>query len=147
MSVDEAKIINQTITRLLSMREHSEFELRQKLAAKEYDLLVCETQLQVFIERNLQSDQRYLESYVRTAYIKGKGPQFIRQTLKQHNIEGAHVSEHLKGEDYDWHSSAIEVRKKRFGEDPPVDFADKQKQMRFLQYRGFEQDQINTAFD
>ena len=34
MSVDEAKIINQTISRLLSKRENSHFELLQKLALK-----------------------------------------------------------------------------------------------------------------
>ena len=147
MSLDEAKIINQTITRLLSMREHSQFELLQKLTAKGHSHLSCEKLLQLFIDKNIQSDQRYLESYIRSAYLKGKGPQVIRQTLKQHNIEGLCVSEQIKDEDYDWFSLAIKVRHKKFGEKPPVDFSDKQKQMRFLQYRGFEQEQINAAFE
>lgn len=147
MSLDEAKIINQTITRLLSMREQSQFELLQKLAAKGFSNTASERQLQLFIEKGIQSDQRYLASYVRGAYLKGKGPQVIRQSLQQHNIEGAHVSLHIKDEDYDWYGLAIKVRNKRFGETPPIDCSDKEKQIRFLQYRGFEQAHINEAFD
>lgn len=147
MSVDEAKIINQTITRLLSMREHSQFELLRKLAVKGHCQLSSENQLQLFIEKGIQSDQRYLESYVRSAYLKGKGPQVIRQVLKQHNIEGTHVSEHIKNEDYDWYSLAAKVRNKRFGEILPCEGVAKLKQMRFLQYRGFEKEHIKAAFE
>ncbi len=147
MTEDEAKIINHTITRLLSRREHSQFELIQKLIARGFNEKLCEKQLQFFIDKRIQSDERYLEAYVRSAFIKGKGPQVIRQTLNQHNIEGGHVNEHIYDEDYDWYKLATEVRIKRFGQSPPLDFTDKQKQMRFLQYRGFEQEQINAAFD
>jgi regulatory protein len=36
---------------------------------------------------------------------------------------------------------------KRFGDPLPDDWIDKQKQMRFLQYRGFTQEQIKYAFE
>lgn len=147
MSVDEAKIINQIITRLLSRREHSRFEILQKLKVKGYAKFECETQLQDFIDRKFQSDSRYAQSYVRTAYIKGKGPQFIRQSLKQHNIDESLVSEYIANEDYNWFDLALHVKVKRFGEKPPIDYLEKQKQMRFLQYRGFEQEHINATFD
>jgi regulatory protein len=129
------------------MREHSVVELLQKLKAKEYDSHLCEQQVQLFSDKCLQSDARFVESFVRSAFNRGKGPQHIRMTLRQHNIEGTDVSECINNEDFDWHELAIAVRTKRFGESPPQDFTDKQKQMRFLQYRGFEQDQINSAFD
>ena len=145
MSEDQAKIINHTITRLLSRREHSQFELMQKLLAKGLDDALCRQQLQFFIDKRIQSDERYIEAYVRSAYQKGKGPQVIRQTLAQHDIEG--VSEYIFNDDYDWYALASEVRIKRFGDGAHVDFAEKQKQMRFLQYRGFEQEQINAAFE
>lgn len=146
-SEDEAKIINHTITRLLSRREHSQFELIQKLVARELNEKLCYQQLQFFIDKHIQSDQRYLEAYVRSAYLKGKGPQVIRQTLSQHNIEGVNVNEQIHDEEYDWYNLAFDVRKKRFGKAKPADFIDKQKQMRFLQYRGFEQEHINAAFE
>jgi regulatory protein len=147
MTKDEAKIINNTIARLLSMREHSEFELLQKLNVKGFSPKLCEQQLQLFIDKRLQSDARYLESFVRSAFNKGKGPQHIRQSLKQHNIEGVEVKESIYNADFDWFELACKVREKRFGENPPADFHMKQKQMRFLQYRGFEQEHISAAFD
>lgn len=147
MSENQAKIINHAITRMLARREHSQYEVLQKLAAKEFDPRLCEQQLQIFIDRRLQSDQRYLESFVRSSFNKGKGPQNIRQSLKQHNIDGADVKACIYCDDYDWYDLASKVRTKRFGTKMPDDFASKQKQMRFLQYRGFEQEQINAAFD
>ncbi|MDH3812818.1 MAG: RecX family transcriptional regulator, partial [Gammaproteobacteria bacterium] len=35
---------------------------------------------------------------------------------------------------------------KKFGTSAPSDFKEKARQMRFLQYRGFEQDHIQSAF-
>ena len=40
---------------------------------------------------------------------------------------------------------ARSTREKKFGADQPVEFKDKARQMRFLQYRGFETDHIQTA--
>ena len=146
MSQELAKIINHSITRLLSRREHSRFELLQKLIAKGHSPILCEQQLQLFIDKNIQSDDRFVEVFVRSAYYNGKGPQHIRQSLKQHNIDGAIVKQCILDKAFNWYECATNVRIKRFGENLPNDFTDKQKQMRFLQYRGFEQDQINAAF-
>ena len=115
--------------------------------AKELNENLCWQQLQLFVERNLQSDVRYAESFTRTCLIKGKGPNIIRQQLKQHNIEGNTITDCLKNEEYDWFEAAAKVREKKYGEALPLQFADKQKQMRFLQYRGFEQSQIKEAFE
>ncbi len=49
--------------------------------------------------------------------------------------------------DQDWSALALEVRRKKFGEIEPVDLKDKARQMRFLQYRGFESDQVRAALD
>jgi regulatory protein len=48
---------------------------------------------------------------------------------------------------FDWFESSKAVRVKRFGDPLPADWTDKQKQMRFLQYRGFTQEQIKYAFE
>ena len=47
--------------------------------------------------------------------------------------------------DEDWRALATEVRVKKFGRSRPAEFKDKARQMRFLQYRGFEQDQVRAA--
>jgi len=147
MTDTDTKIINQSITRFLSRREHSFNELLEKLLAKGFDQNLCTQQLIKFKEKDIQSDTRFVESFVRNAYMNGKGPQFIRQSMYTHQINESLASEHISSDEYDWYNLAIQVRQKRFSQLPPTDFKDKQKQMRFLQYRGFEQDHINAAFD
>ena len=45
----------------------------------------------------------------------------------------------------DWFEQARQVREKKFGAELPVAFKEKTRQMRFLQYRGFDTDQIQHA--
>ena len=72
---------------LLSRREHSQLELRKKLVAKGFaDDEVDELLLRLH-EENLQSDERYAESYVRQRVDKGYGPIRIRQELRQKGCE------------------------------------------------------------
>lgn len=147
MSDNDAKIIRHKLTRLLSRREQSQHELRRKLADLELaPELVSETMTK-FAEKDIQSDYRYAEAVVRGAYRKGKGPVFIERSLKEHNIDYNLVKELTADESFDWFELAKAVRLKRFGEHLPDDWADKQKQMRFLQYRGFAQEQIKYAFE
>jgi regulatory protein len=44
-----------------------------------------------------------------------------------------------------WGNLAAIVREKRFGKIIPTDYKEKAKQIRFLQYRGFTIEQINTT--
>ena len=147
MSQNDTKIITRAITQYLSRREHSYCELLQKLAKKEYPKALCEQQLQLFVDKGLQSDQRFVESFVRIAYRNGKGPQFIRQSMFAHQIDEAVANDYMKTDEFDWYAAAIKVRIKRFGENQDLDFTEMQKQKRFLQYRGFEQAHINEAFN
>ena len=45
----------------------------------------------------------------------------------------------------DWSAIAREVRRRRFGPKAPADWAEKGRQARFLQYRGFSNDHIRSA--
>jgi regulatory protein len=51
----------------------------------------------------------------------------------------------LEASDADWYELAREIRSRKFGRLKPADFKEKAKQMRFLQYRGFEPDHIQVA--
>jgi regulatory protein len=55
------------------------------------------------------------------------------------------IHETLEEVEQDWFALAREVRQKKFGCDAPIDFQEKARQMRFLQYRGFGPDQIRAA--
>jgi regulatory protein len=57
------------------------------------------------------------------------------------------IDEVLDDRDDDWRSLARTIRQRKFGPDQPRDFREKARQMRFLQYRGFDPDQIQAAMD
>ncbi len=147
MSDNDAKIIRHKLTRLLSRREHSQTELRKKLSDLEISSELIDETIKKFAEKDIQSDVRFAEAVVRGAYLRGKGPVFIERELNNHNIDFALVRELVNDEDFDWFESSKAVRVKRFGADLPDDWTAKQKQMRFLQYRGFAQEQIKYAFE
>ncbi|MFQ3208455.1 MAG: regulatory protein [Glaciecola sp.] len=147
MSDNDAKIIRHKLTRLLSRREHSQTELRKKLADLELDRDLVDDTIDQFAKKDIQSDVRYAEAVVRGAYRKGKGPVFIERTLYNHDIDFQLVRALTKDESFDWFESSKAVRVKRFGDELPDDWTYKQKQMRFLQYRGFTQEQIKYAFE
>ena len=71
---------------------------------------------------------------------QGKGPLKIASELKQRGINKFNLDV------FDWIKLAKEVRNKKFGDTPPLDFNDQAKQKRFLQSRGFGFDEINEAF-
>ncbi len=69
----------------------------------------------------------------------------IRQELGQRGISDSTVELALEEADPDWYAMVRQIRTKKFGRERPVDFAEKARQMRFLQYRGFEQGHIQAA--
>lgn len=146
MDPEQIKKINSTITRFLARREYSVFELTQKLVEREFDLPSIEKQLSLFIQKNLQSDSRYAQSVVRIGYMNGKGPRYIEQKLKQQKIDEDLYQTYMFSDEFDWFAKAHEVRMKKYGDAEGIDFKVKQKQMRFLQSRGFDLEQIKEAF-
>jgi regulatory protein len=131
---------------LLARREHSVAELRRKLLAKGYAQLAVDEQLRLLEQENLLSDQRFAESYVNFRSKKGFGPVRIRLELKEKGVNATLIEEYLDNNDY-WRNIAKEVREKRFGTTLPKDYKDIAKQMRFLQYRGFSNEQLRHLFD
>jgi len=130
---------------LLARREHARAELEQKLASAGFDAEVAEEAVQRLVDEGLQSDRRFVESFVQSRIRQGKGPVRIHADLGQRGIAAGLVDEILQQAGEDWYALAREVRAKKFGPSPPVEFRDKARQMRFLQYRGFEPDQVQAA--
>lgn len=131
--------------RLLSRREHSADELKRKLKAKGIDLTLIEEIIQELAQENLQSDERFAESYQRSRRGSGYGPVRIQQELKQRGISDEIIAAVVIEDDSTWAESAKQVRDKRFGTSLPGSAADRAKQMRFLQYRGFTHQQLKYA--
>ncbi|MGI9205101.1 MAG: regulatory protein RecX [Woeseiaceae bacterium] len=129
----------------LARREYGHDELIAKLTKAGYAADVTADVVSVLRDDGLQSDQRFSESFVQSRVNQGKGPVRIRQELAERGIRSGDVSDALENAGADWYAIALEIRRKKFGFDLPADFKEKARQMRFLQYRGFEQDHIQAA--
>lgn len=129
----------------LARREYGQAELIKKLADKGYDRDVAGQAVVKLTAEGLQSDQRFAESFVQSRINQGKGPVRIRLDLGQRGIGDAVIHQAIEQSGADWRALARDVRCRKFSDAVPADFKAKAKQMQFLQYRGFEQDQVQAA--
>lgn len=130
----------------LARREYGEVELVKKLADKGYKRNVVEDEIRRLGDEGLQSDSRFAEAFVQSRINQGKGPVRIRADLSQRGIRDGVIEGAIEEAGCDWYELAVQERVKKFGAEVPEGFKEKARQMRFLQYRGFEQDHIQSAF-
>ena len=89
---------------------------------------------------NYQSDQRVAEMVLSSQKRKGKGPNRIKLALKNKKVDSELIQDELK--ETDWVAEAYQLKIKKFGKAVERDPKQKAKQIRFLQYRGFDLDTI-----
>lgn len=130
---------------LLASREHSRLQLFRKLTSRDFSPEDVNPILDQLAQEGLQSDARFAESFVRSKADRGQGPIRIAAELREHGINDAMVADYLDATDSAWYELARKVREKRFGADLPEDYATRSKQARFLQYRGFNAEQVRVA--
>ena len=130
----------------LARREHSHAELVQKMTKAGFDPAVSADAIDKLCAEGLQSDRRFVESFIQSRINQGKGPARIRADLGQRGLSDGLVGEMLDEAGADWYALATAARQRKFGAEDPVDFKEKARQMRFLQYRGFESDHVQAAF-
>ena len=145
----------------LSRREYGRAELKQKLLDKEQDPAQIEKLLIEFAEKGYQSDYRTALMLVREGIRKGRGRTHIKRSFYQRKVdippnidalidEAQAASEAFSdivredSEDnepsVDWLRLAVEARVKKYGDAIPSAPKEKARQLRFLQYRGFQAD-------
>src|SRR5690606_27797054 len=100
---------------LLAMREHSVAELRQKLQKKFKDSELVNQVIDDLATRNLQSDERFAEAFVKMRIRQGKGPVRILYELKEKGIAEDLAAALVDLSDQLWVDLAKEVCLKRFG--------------------------------
>ncbi|MES1927573.1 regulatory protein RecX [Salinisphaera sp. T31B1] len=131
----------------LARREHAYAELVVKLRKREHAADEIGPVLDELVDDGLLSDARYAEAVVRSKSERGIGPQRIRAELTAVGVGDGVIDMAFENVPVDWFALANAVRRKRFGNDVPTDFPTRAKQMRFLQRRGFDTDQLRAAFD
>jgi regulatory protein len=129
----------------LARREYGRQELERKLKTAGFDADVAATAVAALTGDGLQDDRRYVESFARSRISQGKGPVRIHQELGERGLDASLIDAVLDEIGADWFELALSARRKKFGNALPADFKAKARQMRFLQYRGFESAHIQAA--
>ncbi len=129
----------------LARREYGLGELKRKLANAGFQRDAVERAADQLAAEGLQDDARFAEGFVQARANRGKGPVTIQSELAQRGLDAGLVNTALAESGVDWFALAREVRLKKFGEAVPVTWKEKARQMRFLQYRGFDPEQIRAA--
>ncbi|MGR5149168.1 recombination regulator RecX [Photobacterium alginatilyticum] len=131
----------------LSRRDHAEKELRQKLKTRGY----CESDITEAIDfcqdYNWLDDARYAGMMMRNGIAKGWGELRIKQEMKMKGVHGTIVSQIFEENDTDWYEQAREVARRKFGNSEMDTPKEKARRFRFMQYRGFDFEQIKYALD
>ncbi|QHH97390.1 regulatory protein RecX [Acinetobacter dispersus] len=128
---------------LLTRRDYSKAELISKLNLYAINPDEVANLVEELAQQNYQSDQRVAELTLASQIRKGKGLQRIKQALKAKQLDAELITEELQ--EVDWLDQAYQLKVKKFGEEVATDPKIKAKQVRFLQYRGFDMGVIMKA--
>jgi regulatory protein len=128
----------------LARRDYACEDLRRKLLQKGYDSGVIAALLDQLRAEKLLDDRRYAENFVAYHAARGQGPLRVRAELRKKGLEGPLVEECLDAYP-EWISQLRKAQQKKFGATPPSNYADRQRQSKFLAYRGFTGAQIRAA--
>ena len=128
--------------RLLSRREHSTLEIRDKLLKRDFDEAEIEQSIIELQKGGWLSDERFAEAYIRMRQLKGFGPIRISMELNERGVKEDIVARFLQADDASWRQTLKQQYLKKYKNKSIEDYNDKAKRLRFLQYRGFSMDMI-----
>lgn len=160
--------------RLLGQRDHGEAELRRKLltppqpfsrpssykvrqnqearkpATPKEPEEICPEQVEQVIaycyEHGWLDDAKFAARYISGRSNRGLGAQRIRSELTQKGVDKEVIAEALENAEVDWCTKAYELATHKFGQPLPTEWKEKSKVLRYLLYRGFFQEEIQSIY-
>lgn len=151
--------------RLLTLRDHSEAELRRKLAAPPAarqrfnarpdvnaadapDITAADIQLVIdyCLQNDWLDDARFSLRYVNSRSKRGYGEQKIRMELLQKGINRETIDNAFTEAQIDRSAQAQDVAWKKFGQPLSLDREARAKVQRYLLSRGFSYDEIRSIY-
>tara|TARA_B100001559_G_scaffold244660_1_gene207735 strand:+ start:810 stop:1271 length:462 start_codon:yes stop_codon:yes gene_type:complete len=142
--LDEPKAIRLKIMDFLSRREHSSKEIYQKMSRKVESKEMLLESIEELERDGLLSDERFAESYFQSRKRRGFGPLRIKSELIQRGVKESLFYSLEK--EIDWSSNALDALKKKLNGKVPQETKEILKLKNFLNYRGFEFQDIDKAF-
>jgi regulatory protein len=141
------KQVMNTAVRILTHRDHSKYELKQKLQRRSFENKVIETVIAECERLDYINDHRTAHLYILQLKRKCFGRRYIRMALKKKRLSGA-VAENLLQENYpeaDERKNAgklLEKKSETFESEKNLKKR-REKMYRFLYSRGFSKDVIS----
>ena len=134
--------IRKKILDLLSRREHSKYELVLKLERRvdSSDKLLKE--IDKLSDQNLQSDERFSESYIRSRYNSGFGPSRIKYDLSKRRVAESIINDAFREIDLNWVEKLKKENIKKYGNENPKNMQELSKRTKFFVHRGFDKEMI-----
>ena len=139
--------ITKLITKYLSIREHSKLELINKLSKKGFELNEINESVDEFSLKNIQSDTRFTEEFLRSRVKKNKGPRLISSELSSRGISESIITSKIAEISVDtWQNHAHKALIKKL-KDTNLSIKDEDKIYSFLIGRGFDYKMIKYVID
>jgi regulatory protein len=145
MPDDQFNIIYNKSLDLLSRREHSRKEIKEKLLLRYENTEHINVVLEKLVSNNLINDSRFAEAYVLNRKRKGFGPKKIIFELISKGVKESIANEVVEIEG-GWIEAARSAFKKKYKDDQNIETKEKLKQKTFLQNRGFGFKEIESVF-
>jgi len=130
---------------LLSRREHSSKEIKEKLLLRFDDKVIINSVITKLEENNLINDTRFAEAYVSSRKRKGFGPKKISFELLSKGVSES-VANRIIDEEGGWKRAAKLAFTKKFKNGLSSDVKNSLKQKSFLKNRGFGFKEIESVF-
>jgi regulatory protein len=95
-------------------------------------------------DEDLQSDYRFSEGYIRYRGRRGFGPKRISIDLEKRGVSSAVISKAFALAEVDFYETAASAFSKKFSA-KAISLAEKARQQRFMEYRGFYSEHVKYA--
>jgi len=140
--VSDATALFDCALRTLALRDHSEAELRRKLAARKFDPVDVEGAIERLKELRYLDDRRFARAFAESAMRNGRGYGVkLSMELSRRGVSGAIVAEVLAEltEEFQEKEALAQLLERKFPSFDAASATDKEKRrvVGFLQRRGF----------
>ena len=130
----------------ISRRDYCSYELGAKLKKRGFDADTADSVIASLENEGILNAYRYIENFMSYQADRGNGPVRISGRLRALGFS-TEVIERSIETGRDWVADARQVCRKKFGPVLSRMHAERVRQARFLQYRGFTSAQISQALD